>query len=125
MLKITIPGRILPKNRQYRQRKGGGFYLDPKFKEYQDFVVGTKKRCGWLAQWGNYNFKGKTYVRPTFYFPDRRYGDTDNYLKTLGDMLQKSGIIENDKDIVWVGLGDEPRKVDKAQPRVEAEIWQT
>ena len=94
-INLEIPWRVLPKNRQYRRGRGGKIYLDPKFKEFQDNCL------TWLLQWGNLWVPGEVWVELDLWFKDRRYGDADNYQKTIGDILQKSGIVENDKLIFW------------------------
>lgn len=112
ILEITIPGRQLAKNRHYRRGKGNRFYLSKEYKAYENFAL------GWLLHWGNVYFPGRVLVCAEYYPPDRRgTPDMDNLYKSWGDLLQKSGLIDNDRNIKW---GDcKIMEPDRDNPRVE------
>lgn len=58
----------------------------------------------------------------SFYFPDNRERDTQNYVKAVTDYLVNSGVIQNDS---WKHIAHEiiiPMRVDKKNPRVEITI---
>ena len=95
-IQLSIPWRIIPKNRHYRRRKQGGFYLSKEFKEFQ-------KNCDtWLLQFGNQVIHGPVRVDMNVYYKDMRWwSDEDNLQKTIGDMLQRNRFIDNDKLIHW------------------------
>ena len=114
-LTVTIPGRQLTKKRHYRNKRGGGFYLS------QDFKIYEKAALTWLMQWGNVWIPGRVIVCAHYYPPDKRgHPDIDNLYATWGDILQKAGLIENDKFIKW---GDSDiMEPDRDNPRVELVI---
>ena len=54
------------------------------------------------------------------YFPDKRMGDLHNYPKSICDVIEKSGIIKNDKQPKPVLLFN---YIDKEEPRVEIFLY--
>lgn len=59
-------------------------------------------------------------VRAVFY-RDANRGDLIGYMQALADVLEASGVVENDRLIVsWDGTR---MLVDKARPRIEVTIW--
>ena len=58
----------------------------------------------------------------SYYFPDKRERDTENYVKAVSDLLVKKNVIANDS---WLNIHKMtiiPMGVDKLNPRVEIEI---
>lgn len=58
-------------------------------------------------------------LRATFY-RERRTGDLGNFLKSLCDVVERAGIVENDRLIV--SFDGSRLAHDKARPRVEFEV---
>jgi len=71
-----------------------------------------KDAAAWLAAQRAYRMEGELRVLVTLYLP-RRAGDTDNYTKPMGDVLQ-GPVVANDKQFAeWHVV----RRYDKDYPR--------
>lgn len=75
-----------------------------------------------LLQWGNIQFTGQVQVEAYYWMPDRRSRpDLLGLEQATADILEKAGIISNDRNIARWGdsciMG-----VDKTNPRAEIEI---
>ena len=124
-LSITIPGRPVPKKNSPVMIKGRNLILPSKaYRAYHAFCIGTAKRPGWLAQWGNIQFPSYVSVKAHYWLPDKRWWpDLTGLLQATGDILQAAAIIRDDKFIVgWpcsriVGL-------DRKNPRAEITIYE-
>lgn len=94
------------------------------------FIIAGKSAKGWGADAVNQlatqkprpdwpAMPGALHVMALVY-RDRNVGDLDNFLHSVGDALQKAGVILNDKQIEsW----DRSRKlIDRERPRVEVYI---
>jgi len=83
------------------------------------WVQAVAFRSGQLALGRKLPLAGPVHVRAIFY-RDRRIGDLVGYQQALGDLLERAGIIENDRQIVsWDGTRLE---VDRERPRIEVGI---
>jgi len=60
-------------------------------------------------------------VQALYYMPDRRRPDLLNLLQATADIIEKAGVIGNDRDIVSFD-GSRIMEVDKENPRVEIYI---
>jgi len=114
-MKLVIPG-IPPSNNKYMGRSAKGFHFT-----YQE----EKQKWEWLVRAAVKEKPEKPLkkarVRITYFFPDRRRRDPDNYSgKFLLDGLTKSGVIEDDsfKNIRLELWGE----WDKKNPRTEIEL---
>lgn len=117
---ITLPGRpITKKNSQVPiRRKGGGYFLLPS-KDYRDY----ENRClAWLKAYRGPHFQGPVQVTALYWMPDNRSKpDLVNLEEATADILERAGIIDNDRNIVsWDG--SRIMGIDKEKPRVEITI---
>lgn len=79
-------------NRLWRVGRGGRMYKSPEYTAWQDEAL-------WMIkQQTKQSIAGPYLLHLAATKPDRRYRDIDNLLKASGDILQKSGVIANDKD---------------------------
>lgn len=90
---ITITGRPISKKRSYRPRKSGGFYLSKSYKNWENQA---------LWQLKNYKEKhtGKVHISYEFQMKGKLDTDMDNMRAGVNDILEKAGIIDDDKNIV-------------------------
>jgi Holliday junction resolvase RusA-like endonuclease len=87
-------------------------------KLYRDYEKDALKQ---LMVWGNLHIPGPVEVVCLYWVPDKRRRDLTNLLAATHDILQKSGIIEDDIQIISVD-GSRIVGVDRQQPRVEVSI---
>lgn len=114
-MKITIPD-IPPSNNKYLGRSHSFHIYHEEKKVWMNMVGWSVKAVGWQNK-----PLEKALVRITYYFPDRKRRDPDNYSgKFLLDGLKQAGVIADDsfKNIELVLAGD----YDKKNPRTEIEI---
>lgn len=128
MLTITIPGRPYAKKNNPQVFcisgckgwfRGGG--PQPKkiitpSKEYQEY----EKYClSYLRQWGNISYNEPVHVKCLYWMRDKRgWPDLGNLLAATSDILEKAGIIENDR-LIGSYDGSRIAGIDKENPRVE------
>lgn len=118
-IRITIPGRpITKKNHGQVVIRGGRRYHVPSkaYGAYENFCL------GWLLQWRQFHFPGPVIVQAHYFMPNRRsWPDLVGLQQATGDILEKSKIIANDRNIVsWENskiIG-----IDEENPRVEITI---
>ena len=113
-VKITIPGRPVPKKRPRTSTRGGKIhvYTPLKTSKYEKMI----KYIALDASNGK-SFFEDVEVNIKLFFKDRRFGDLDNYTKSILDGLQ--GIVfENDKQVAKLNI---ERYIDKEE-RAEVEI---
>jgi Holliday junction resolvase RusA-like endonuclease len=123
MLKIEIPGTPRTKKNSQIMVKGRNLILPSKaFSEYQKFCIGTKTKPGWLMQWGNICYTVPVQVTCFYWFPDNRSKpDLVGLLQATSDILEKAGILENDRLIASYD-GSRIMGIDKEHPRAEITI---
>ncbi len=125
ILSIVIPGRpITKKNHQQivvNPKTGRPFLVQsPKWKEYERFCIGGKRRPGWLMQWGNMQIDQPIHVEAHYFLPNRRgWPDLQGLIQGTADLLEKSGIISNDKLIRSWDFSRLHETINEANPRVE------
>jgi len=121
---FTISGRsITKKNSQriFRTGRGTGRPFIVQSKAYNEF----ERRALWelAPQKQGETITGEIDVCVKYYMPDRRSTpDLVGLLQATSDILQKSGIIENDKNIRHYGFRENHSEivgVDKENPRQE------
>lgn len=81
-------------NNYYGRRKDGGKYLKATARNYLESMPWEIKR-----QCGQVKLKGKVKVNYVFATPSQGKHDISNLYKALDDVMERSGIIENDNDI--------------------------
>lgn len=122
-LTLTIPGRPYTAKNNAVMVKGRNLLLpSPKYRKYKAFCVGTKTKPGWLTQYGNYQFTGP--VRLDCHYWMRNYQgwpDLVGLLQATCDILEASGILLNDRQVVSFG-NSRIVGVDAESPRVQIEI---
>jgi Holliday junction resolvase RusA-like endonuclease len=111
-LKLVIYGRPVPKKNSPVMVPGNRPRLLPSkaFREYE------KDALKQVQQWGNVTFEGEVQVTCLYWFKDWRWrSDLVGLLQGTSDLLEKSGIIANDRNIYSydgsriMGLSPEPR----------------
>ena len=121
---FIITGRpITKKNSQQIFRKGKGRPFIMQSKAYRAFekralleLVGQRRPVKPI--------ESKVDICVRYYMPDRRQPDLIGLLQATSDILEKSGIIINDKNIRHYGIGENHSEIvgiDKENPRTE--IW--
>lgn len=131
MLEITIPCAPRSKKNHLqlaRNPKTGNFFpvQSKAWKEYEKFCIGTKRRPGFLVQWGNIQYDCPVHLKVLYYVDANRKVDLAGLIQGTQDLLQAAGIL---KDDVLVKSLDGCRIVgkDKNNPRCEitiSEEWQ-
>lgn len=116
---ITIPGRpITKKNSQqitYNRHTGKRGLIQSQ--QYRDYET----ECLWiLKSYRGPRFKdSKLHVRCQYYMPNRRsWPDLMGLYQATADIIEKAGIIDNDRNIVSMD-GSRIMGIDKENPRVE------
>lgn len=101
-LSLDFPPSV---NRLWRVSKAGGMYRSPKYAEW-------RKATMWdvAAQAKGIKIKGEYKLTVNVVKPDKRHRDLDNIIKAVSDILESSGVIENDKlcqrlEMKWVKDG--------------------
>lgn len=105
ILTLTIPGRPVPKKNNQIMIKGRNLLLPSKaYKAYYDFCLGSKRKPGWLCQWGNIQFTGPVRVDAHYFFENYQWHpDLTGLLQATADILQAAGILKDDKQIITWG----------------------
>ena len=116
---ITLPGRPITKKNSQRivtNRKTGR----PMVIQSEQYVR-YETECLWrLKQYRGPKFKCDVEVRALFHMPSKQRPDLCNLMQSIADILEKAGIIENDRNIAsWDGTR---LMVDRDEPRVDIEI---
>lgn len=116
--RITIPGRPITKKNSQKIVKYGnrrGISQSDAYQRYEEASL------WWLKRYKE-KYNGKISVCAKYWMPNRRsWPDLIGLLQATSDILEKSGIIENDK---WIEDYDGSRimGIDKENPRVEITI---
>lgn len=120
MIKLILSGRpITKKNSQIPIKTKSGKYFIIQSKQYRDY----EKICLWQIK---EQYKGETIInkislKALYFMPDRRLPDLLNLLQATADIVEKGGVIENDKNIVSFD-GSRIMEFDKENPRTEIYI---
>lgn len=116
-LSLTISGRAVPKKNHPVMVAGRNLILPSKaFRAYE------KDALKQLMAWGNQFVPGFVWVRAEYWLPDKRWWpDLVGLMQGTGDILEKAGLIANDRNIVsWDG--SKIVGIDKENPRTEIYI---
>ncbi len=133
-LKITIPIRPVPMGRS-KSTKAGHHYTPIKTRLYQERAAIFVKQAmdGVSFPPGIITLKARFYFTPpkswsrkkrdealenVYFRPTGREGDVSNLAKNLEDVLEKVGLLQNDKDIVHL----EATKFFSEDERTECEV---
>ena len=107
-LKIVIPGRPVPKERPRLSAAGRKMYIyTPKETSKFEKQVAL---AAFTAANGKVLF-GDIAISIKLYFSDKRFGDLDNYAKSILDGLQGT-LYENDKQVARLHI---ERHIDKSE----------
>ena len=121
MLKLTLHGRpITKKNSQIPIRTKTGKFFIIQSKQYRAYEKDCLEQI--REQWVlKPTLMSNLSVQALYYMPDRRRPDLLNLLQATADIIEKAGVIGNDRDIVSFD-GSRIMEVDKENPRVEIYI---
>jgi Holliday junction resolvase RusA-like endonuclease len=115
-IRLIIFGRPITKKNSRIIRKGGGLLQSEAYRQYEE-------SCLWqLKQYRGRTLTGAVWVKALYWMPDRRsWPDMLGLMESTADILEKGGIIANDKFIEsWDGT--RIMGVDPENPRVEIEV---
>ena len=114
-LKIVIPGRPVPKHRPRASGAGHKMYVytPEETKRYERQVMLLAAAAA----------KGKTFFNDIaidikLYFADKKFGDIDNYAKSILDGLQGT-LFENDKQVARLHIERHIDKNERAEVIIE------
>lgn len=120
MIKITVPGAPISKS-NFKLKNIHGKVWMPREGKHSKYIAYENKIAGYINQeYMGPTLTGDLITVLKLYFPNRRMGDLHNYPKSICDGIEKSGIIENDKQLKPVLLFD---YIDKENPRIEIELY--
>jgi len=97
MLVLKLSQLPIPKSNRYIRRKGGRVFKPPRVRNWETRALWEVKQ-----QYSGRPIGGKVSVDITLILPNHRRRDIDNMLKSLWDILEKGGVIENDSLIYEV-----------------------
>lgn len=118
MSKIILPGRPMTKKNSQQIIMAGHRPRIIQSKQYREYEA----QCLWELKKHTTRHTGPIEVKALYWLPDRRgWPDLSNLFEASADILEKAGIIENDKLIIsWDG--SRIMGIDKENPRCEIEI---
>jgi len=101
MAHLTIPGRPVPKKNSLVVRCINGKPVVVQSRAYRDY---EKQALHSLADYQGPRFSGLVLVTACYWLADHRRPDLNNLMAATADILEKAGIIRNDRDIIsWDG----------------------
>lgn len=92
---MVITGRPISKKRNYLRAKNGRMYLSKAYMTWETDALWQLKKYKEVHQ-------GKLMANYIFQMKGRLSTDLDNMVAGVNDVLQKAGIIQDDKDIVCI-----------------------
>lgn len=120
MLNLILPGRPITKKNHQRiitNRRTGR----PRVIQSKDYEA-YETACLWHLKKYRVKYTGPVQVTARYWMPNRRsWPDLVGLLQATCDILEKAGIIENDRNVVSLD-GSRIMGVDKKNPRAEIEI---
>lgn len=117
---IVLPGRPITKKNHQRIVRSAGRPIVIQSKQYKAY----EQNCLWALKGCQTRFSGPVEIQARYWMPDRRsWPDLLGLLQATCDILEKAGILENDRDVVSVD-GSRIVGVDRKNPRVEVVIRQ-
>lgn len=121
--KTTWAGRAITKknHQQIRQLKTKGGGRRPSIAQ-SDRYIQYEKDCLWQTRRPRQPFKGRLWVRCRYWMPTLQKPDLIGLMQSTSDILEKAGVIVNDKEIESYD-GSRIMGKDAANPRAEIEIF--
>jgi Holliday junction resolvase RusA-like endonuclease len=122
---IKIPGRPVPKKNNMMARCVNGKPVVIQSKAYREY---EKAALISLADYQGPRFNGPVQVKASYWLADNRRPDLNNLMAATADILEKAGIVKNDRDIVsWdgsriMGVSPEPR-TEIVITSVDRQLW--
>lgn len=119
-LHFCVPGRMVNKKNHIRPwMKGGRLFIDhtPEWKAYETIAVHAIKKY-WGEQGKPLDYLSEVQavkVTVLYFIPDRNRPDLSAIFETVGDLIEKAGVIWNDRQILSWGIS-RIMDVDKAMP---------
>jgi len=114
MVVLKLSQVPVPKTNRYIRRRGGRVFKSPRVKNWEVRALWELRE-----QYRGEPIDYEVSVDITLILPNRRRRDIDNMLKSLWDILEKAGIIENDNLIYEVRT---VKKIRKGEQGVEIKI---
>ncbi len=105
MLKIQLPISALSVNKAWQGRR----FKTPEYKKYEQDCL-----C-MLSAHKDRKIGGMIGIVLDFYFKNHKMRDFDNAVKPICDILVKSGIIDDDRNIYWAVIRKYPAKNDSME----------
>ena len=115
MHSFTITGNPIPKKTSNRVVRAGKRIRILPSERHEAWLKSAlwQLRAGWRSK---SPLAGELWACAVFYRADRRRVDLSNLIESVGDVLERAGIIENDYNVTsWDGSR---RLVDPSHPRV-------
>ncbi len=97
MLVLRLSQVPVPKSNRYIRTKGGRVFKPPRVRNWEVRALWELRQ-----QYSGKPIDHKISVDITLILPNNRKRDIDNMLKSLWDVLEKAGVIENDNLIYEV-----------------------
>jgi len=116
-MKLTLYGKPITKKNSMRIISCGGRPRLIQSKAYVEYETDCLRQIANRQE----PLTGKTHVNCQYWLKDRRIPDLLNLLQATADILEKAGIIDNDKNIRSFD-GSRIAGVDRDRPRVEINI---
>ncbi|TCO79517.1 RusA family crossover junction endodeoxyribonuclease [Marinisporobacter balticus] len=121
MIKIIVPGKPISKS-NFKLKNIHGQVWMPREGKHGKYIAYENKIAGFInQQYTGPTLTGNIITIIHLYFLNKRMGDLHNYPKSICDGIEKSGIIENDRQLKPVLLFD---YIDKDHPRIEIELYE-
>ena len=97
MIELKLSTVPVPKTNRYVRRRNGAVFIPPRVKNWQ-------KRALWELknQWEGEPIESRVSVDITLILPNNRKRDIDNMLKSLWDVMERAGVLQNDNLIYEV-----------------------
>ena len=115
MIEFVVPGRPVPKARPRTSRAGRTMHVyTPRETAQYEKLVGYAA----LDAAKGHSFFEEIAISIKLFFKDKRYGDLDNYTKSILDGLQ-GVVFENDRQVCRLTV---ERHQDKEE-RAEVKVW--
>lgn len=121
-LTIVLPGRPPTlKNNPIFLKDRNILLPNKQYREFKKFAIGTLKRPGYLLiHYGNIQFTDPVELTVDYFLADRRIPDVGNLVSATCDLLQDSGIVEDDR-LIW-NINAAISGIDRQNPRQEINL---
>ena len=122
---FVIPNRPATKKTHQRIVRRGGFNRILPSKQYEEYEAQSAQYCldAWKCK-GEVPMDFGVNILLRAYMPNwAGMPDQCGILQSLGDIIEKHGVISNDKFIQWMSSNEHWFSIDKDNPRVELWIY--